>query len=442
MAHIEPFRGVTYNPDTIDDMKSVMAPPYDVISEELQEKLYHSHPNNIVRLILGKKYPDDEATNDRYSRAAKDFNRWCSENVLTRDEKPSIYYYVQTYTLKSGEKKTRKGFIARTRLEEFGEGSIHPHEKTLAGPKADRLKLTEACKANFSCIFSLYSQPSLKINGLLEDSIEDVPFIDIVDDEGVTHIVWKIDAPSVIDSIAKDVADMPLFIADGHHRYETALNYRNLMSERSEKWDGTEPENYVMMYFSNMDDEGMTVLPIHRVIHSLADFNPEKFLEECASCFNIEEIEFNEKIESRARKELLEGLGGTGRRYSYGLALNGINAYFILTLKEREVIDRELGEALSPVFKELDVSILHSLIFDRILGIDGKAQEAQTNLIYKKDPNVAFELVKDGAQMAFFMNSTKIGQVKSVSEAGLTMPQKSTFFYPKLLSGLVINLFK
>ncbi|MFQ5585852.1 MAG: DUF1015 domain-containing protein [Thermodesulfobacteriota bacterium] len=442
MAHIEPFRGLTYSPDKIDDMQSVMAPPYDVISGELQESLYHRHPNNIVRLILGKTYPDDTPTNNRYTRAAMDFKGWRSEGVLTLDEKPSIYYYVQSYTLNSGEKRTRKGFIARALLEEFGKGSIHPHEKTLSGPKADRLKLTEACRANFSCILSLYSQPSLKINGILEDSIEDVPFIDIIDDEGATHIVWRIDDPAVIESIAKDIADMSLFIADGHHRYETALNYRNLVRERSDNWSGTEPENYVMMYFSNMDDEGMTVLPIHRIVHTLPDFNPERFLNDCSAFFEIDGIEFDETVEPRARRDLLEKLSGSGRKYSFGLSMNGINTYYILTLKERGIIDREMGESVPSVFRELDVSVLHALILDRILGIDAKAQEAQTNIIYKKDPDAAFQLVRDGAQMALFLNATKIGQVNSVSEAGLTMPQKSTYFYPKLLSGLVINPFR
>ncbi|MEE8184973.1 MAG: DUF1015 domain-containing protein [Thermodesulfobacteriota bacterium] len=440
MAQIMPFRGLFYNPEKIEDIKAVVAPPYDVISQDMQDMLYHRHPDNIVRLILGKTYPDDTPTKNRYTRASLDFKRWRSEGVLVLDERPSIYYYVQTYILKSRLKKTRKGFIARSRLEEFGKGSIHPHEKTLSGPKADRLRLTEACRANFSCIFSLYSQPDLEINGLLEDSINDIPIIDVVDDEGITNKVWKVDDQSFIESIAKDIANKPLFIADGHHRYETALNYRNLIRERANTWTGNEPENYVMMYFSNMDDEGITILPTHRVVHSIPNFDSKAFLLDCSTYFNIEKIEFNEKIEPRVRKEFfirMEEMADIP--HSFGLYMEGVNAYCILTLKNRGIIDREIADTIPETFKEMDVSLLHSLILDKILGISVKAQEGQRNLIYEKDSDAAINAVNEKCQLAFLLKPTKIEQIKRISEAGHVMPQKSTYFYPKLLSGLVIN---
>ncbi|MEE9591367.1 MAG: DUF1015 domain-containing protein [Thermodesulfobacteriota bacterium] len=440
MAQIMPFRGLFYNPEKIEDIKAVVAPPYDVISQDMQDMLYHRHPDNIVRLILGKTYPDDTPTKNRYTRASLDFKRWRSERVLVLDERPSIYYYVQTYILKSRLKKTRKGFIARSRLEEFGKGSIHPHEKTLSGPKADRLRLTEACRANFSCIFSLYSQPDLEINGLLEDSINDIPIIDVVDDEGITNKVWKVDDQFFIESIAKDIANKPLFIADGHHRYETALNYRNLIRERANTWTGNEPENYVMMYFSNMDDEGITILPTHRVVHSIPNFDSKAFLLDCSTYFNIEKIEFNEKIEPRVRKEFfvrMEEMADIPQ--SFGLYMEGVNAYYILTLKNRGIIDREIADTIPEAFKEMDVSLLHSLILDKILGISVKAQEGQRNLIYEKDSDAAINAVNEKCQLAFLLKPTKIEQIKRVSEAGHVMPQKSTYFYPKLLSGLVIN---
>lgn len=440
MAQIMPFRGLFYNPEKIEDIKSVVAPPYDVIPQDMQEILYHRHPDNIIRLILGKTYPDDTPTNNRYTRASLDFKRWRSERVLVLDERPSIYYYVQTYTLKSRQKKTRKGFIARSHLEEFGKGSIHPHEKTLSGPKADRLKLTEACKANFSCIFSLYSQPDLGINCLLEDSINDTPFIDLVDDDGITNKVWKVNDQSVIQSIAEDITNKPLFIADGHHRYETALNYRNLLRERSNSWTGNEPENYVMMYFSNMDDEGMTILPTHRVIHGIPDFDSKTFLLDCSTYFDIEKIEFNEEIEPRVRNEFFRRMEKMADiPHSFGLYMKGINAYFTLTLKDRDIIDKELSNSIPEVFKDLDVPLLHSLILDKILGITVKAQDEQRNLTYEKDSETAINAVGKGCQLAFLLKPTKIEQIKKISEAGHVMAQKSTYFYPKLLSGLVIN---
>jgi uncharacterized protein (DUF1015 family) len=440
MAQIMPFRGLFYNPEKIEDIKAVVAPPYDVISQDMQDILYHRHPDNIVRLILGKTYPDDTPTNNRYTRASLDFKRWRSEGVLVLDERPSIYYYVQTYTLKSRLKKTRKGFIARSRLEEFGKGSILPHEKTLSGPKADRLRLTKACRANFSCIFSLYSQPNLEINGLFEDSINDIPIIDVVDDEGITNKVWKVQEQSVIESIAKDITNKPLFIADGHHRYETALNYRNIIRERANTWTGNEPENYVMMYFSNMDDEGITILPTHRVVHSIPNFDSKAFLDDCSPYFDIEKIEFNEKIEPRVREEFFVRMEEMANiPHFFGLYMKGINIYFILTLKNSGIIDREIADTIPEEFKELDVPLLHSLILDKILGISVKDQEEQRNLIYEKDPEAAINAISEGCQLAFLLKPTKIEQIKRVSEAGHVMPQKSTYFYPKLLSGLVIN---
>lgn len=449
MAKIVPFKGILYNPGKVGGLNKVMAPPYDVISPEFQDRLYQRHPYNIVRLILGKTFPNDTAGNDRYSRAASDFKKWQGEGVLIRDESPAIYYYIQVYkvgtdlkSVPSGQRRARKGFIALARLEEFGKGGIHPHEKTLAGPKADRLKLIEACNANFSCIFSLYSEPEKTINSLLEDCcVNGLPVIDVADDDGVESKVWKISNKESIKKIIEIMSDKPLFIADGHHRYETALNYRNMMREKIKDYKGNEAFNYVMMYFSNMDDEGMTIMPTHRVIHSIPGFNAKAFLVNCSHFFNIEEIKWDSKIEPRVRKEFYKRMeeGGAGLP-SFGLYINGLDSYFALNLKEEDIMNKVFGSSIPEVFKSLDVTVLHSLILNNILGISSSAQENQTNLVYVKGVDDAIEEAKKaGRQMAFLLNPTKIEQVKAVAAAGQVMPQKSTYFYPKLLSGLVIN---
>ncbi|MBI5047794.1 MAG: DUF1015 domain-containing protein [Deltaproteobacteria bacterium] len=449
MAKIAPFKGILYNPNKMGDLNKIMAPPYDVISPAFQDELYKRHPHNIIRLILGKTFPDDTVSSDRYSRAAADFKQWRDEEVLVRDEKPAIYYYIQVYKvgtdLKSapnGRRRVRKGFIALARLEEFGKGGIHPHEKTLAGPKADRLKLMEACNANFSCIFSLYSEPHKIINRLLEDCcVNGSPIIDVADDDGVESKVWRIDRPETIRKVVEAMSDTPLFIADGHHRYETALKYRNMMRERMKDYTGNELFNYVMMYFSNMDDEGMTIMPTHRIIHSIPDFKSKTFLANCSNFFDIEEFKWNGKVEPRVRKEFYKSMEDKGVRLpSFGLYINGIDSYFALALKQKDTMDKVFGSSIPDVFKSLDVTVLHALILNNILGISSSAQENQTNLIYIKGMDDAVEEAKKhGRQMAFLLNPTRIEQVKAVASSGQVMPQKSTYFYPKLLSGLVIN---
>ncbi len=437
-----PFRGVLYNPGKVGELKGVMAPPYDVISPKKQDELYSRHQNNIVRLILGKAQPGDTEGSDRYSRAASDLKKWIDSGVLVKDQRPAIYYYKQTFAMPGGS-QTRKGFIALSKLEEFGKG-IRPHEKTLSGPKADRLKLMQACKVNLSCIFSLYSSPRLEINALLDKATDGVePIIDVVDDDGIENMLWRVDDPEVIASVTESMKSKALFIADGHHRYETALNYRNMMRQKEANPTGLEPYNFVMMYFSNMDDEGMTIWPTHRVIHSLKGFDGPAFLAECGKHFDIEEFPCAGAKEAGARKAFLSRLESAGsEKTAFGLHVKGVDAYYLLTIKSRGVMDKVFGETIPEVFKGLDVTVLHSLVFSKILGITQEAQEKQENLIYVKSSGEALSAMNDEKnQLVFLLNATRIEQVKDVAEAGFVMPQKSTYFFPKLLSGLVINQF-
>lgn len=441
MAEIVPFRGVLYNPARVGDLGKVMAPPYDVIPPAKQDELYGRHPNNVIRLIFGKVLPEDREGSDRYSRAASDFQRWLNEGVLVQDERPCMYYYTQTYSDKDGSRKTRKGFIALSRLMDFGKG-IHPHERTLSGPKADRLRLMQATDANFCSIFSLYSDPTLMANRLLEAAVSGKkPDIDVTDDDGTTNSVWRVDDPRVLDAVTGSMKEKSLFIADGHHRYETALNYRNMMREKAVSHTGNEPYNYIMMYLSNMDDEGMTIWPTHRVVHSLPDFGPDGFLSKCAEFFEIREFRYSGAGEAAARGTFLEELKGAGdSTVAIGLHIRARDIYYLLTIKSPDTMDRVFGGAIPEVFKRLDVTVLHSLIFAKILGMTQEAQERQENLVYVKSFEEAIAACSnDKNQLVFLLNNTKIEQVKAVAEAGFVMPQKSTYFYPKLLSGLTIN---
>lgn len=441
MARIAALRGILYNPKMIGDPAMVMAPPYDVISPNLQDTLYERHPYNMVRLILGKVYPNDRPGSDRYTRASMRFRRWQEEGVLVRDKKPSLYYYTQTYMLEGGHERTRRGFIALVRLEEFKSGVVIPHERTLSGPKRDRLMLIEATRANLCPIFSLYPEPQRTINNLLEENTPGPPLYEVVDDEGVINRLWRVTNAKVIKMVVDRMADKPLFIADGHHRYETALRFRNIMRKRVKGFTGEEAFNYVMMYLCNMDDEGIEILPTHRVIHGIPGFIPRAFLVNCSHLFDIEEIRFDVTTEPGIRKAFYQRVEERGKgNHAFGLFVRGLDTYFILTLKDRDVMSNVFGDTIPEVYRPLDVTILHSLILEKLLGISHEAQERQTNIIYTKGRDEALELVrKRGGQLAFILNPTRMEEIKTVATAGYVMPQKSTYFYPKPLTGLVIN---
>lgn len=439
MAKIVPFRALHYNLEQIDNPAAVMAPPYDVISPALQEDLYQRSPFNIVRLTLGKTNPDDHVDENRYSRAATDFKTWQQAGILVRDTEPSLYLYDQTYTGEDDRSVTRKGFISLTRLEDFSSGVVKPHEKTLTGPKADRLLLTRACQANFSPIFSLYSDPCCAIETLGQQYKKSPPTLAVADDDGVLHSLWTVDDSSFIDRVKDLLENKPLLIADGHHRYEAALNYRDAMRAAHPDFTGKEAFNYVLMYFANMEDQGMTIFPTHRVIHSLTDFSAETFVQKLSDDFFLSEesIAMNDRAALAALRQRLAVAGQSHR--TLGLYL-GNGRFFSLTLKDEKRMD-SLFDARSPTaLRTLDVSILHRLILEQYLDISVQAQESQSYLRYCKGFSEPFTQVDRGeAQLAFLLNPTRMNEVRDVANAGVKMPQKSTYFYPKLLSGLVIN---
>lgn len=439
MAKIAPFRAVRYNLEKISEPAAVMAPPYDVISPKLQEDLYRRSPYNLVRLILGRIKESDGPTDNRYTRAAEFFKTWQEQGVLIRDTEPAIYLYDEEYEAEGIGRVVRRGFLALTRIEDFASGVVKPHEKTLSGPKTDRLHLTKACGANFSPIFGLYSDPCCVLEALGRNAGSRRPDLDVTDDDGVQHRLWRVTDPDIIGKAQELLDNKPLFIADGHHRYETALNYRNLMREQAGDFTGKELFNYVLMYFANMEDQGMLIFPTHRLVYGLKDFDLPALLEALDEYFEMEarEMDLSDAAVRCEARSLLQEKGAHG--HTLALYAGGRTVYY-LTLRDPQTMDRFFEDKASKALRTLDVSILHRLILEELLEITAEAQEKQFNLKYVKNFDEPFEAVQSGDfQLAFLLNSTRMSEVRDVANAGEKMPQKSTYFYPKLLTGLVLN---
>ena len=417
---IKPLNALVYNQDKVE-IKDVIAPPYDVISEKYRDELYKRSPYNITRLILSN-------AEDPYKDASETFLKWIDEKVLIKTDKPVIFYLLQKYKL-NGKEITRKGFIARNKIEDFSTGNILPHEFTMSGPKEDRLKLTKACKANFSQIFMVYSDPEKQIENAVD--LSGTPFIDVTDDNGVRNTVWKIEDEKTIALIEKVLKDKTLLIADGHHRYETALNYRNFLGENAGE------ANYVMSYFTNMDDD-LLIYPTHRIITKWIE--PYVLLETVKKYFDVKDYTFTGATKAEVKKEFLNTIEKSSKdKITMGLYMKNVNKFYLLTL--REDVNSILDEYNVPdELKTLDLTVLHKVILTKELGFTDEEQMSQDGIKYIKVENEAFDMIDLGrAEASFIMAYPKIEDIKRISSAGYRMPQKSTYFYPKLLSGIVIN---
>ncbi|MBI4496183.1 MAG: DUF1015 domain-containing protein [Deltaproteobacteria bacterium] len=446
MALIVPFRGITYHSRMVPDLPRLVAPPYDVISPEEQEALHRRHELNVVRLILNQETPEDGPGHNRYSRAAGFYRDWLREGVLVRAEEPQFYFLEEEFSPppflagKEAGRKVRRGFIGLIRLEEFAAGTVLPHEKTQTKPKADRLALMRACRANFSQVFSLYADPEGEMAAIFERVSSIRPDCDFTNDSGVRHILRKVGDREALRRARAVMRPKKIFIADGHHRYETALAYQKEKRARVPEGAGREPFNFTMMYFSALEDEGLTILATHRVITRLEGFRASSFLERLGVFFAVESFPFVAGDELSVRERFLRALSSRGgTEHAMGLFLSGESRYRLLTLQDSRAMERA-DPALPPSLRALDVSILHRLIFQDLLKIGPEEVAGQKNILYFKDPHKALEQVRSGRGMlAFLLNPTKVSQIREVALAGGTMPPKSTFFYPKLLSGLVLN---
>lgn len=428
-VEVKPLNAIVYNQDKVS-MPDVIAPPYDVILDEYRQELTERCPYNIVKLILAEGSKDLNDENNRYNKACQTFHNWLDEKILVKVDKPCILYLVQKYEM-NGKKITRKGFIARNRIEDFSTKNILPHEFTMGGPKEDRLNLTKACKANFSQIFMVYSDPQKQIENTVDLTVK--PFIDVTDDLGVQNIVYKIEDEKTLNLIETVLKDKTLLIADGHHRYETALNYRNFVNSPDEN----HPTKFVMSYFTNLEDD-LLIFPTHRIITKWVE--PFVLLEKVKKYFDLKEYDFDGTTKNDVKKDFLQAIETESeKQISMGLYMKNVNKFYLLTLREN--VDEILNEYEVPdVLKTLDLTVLHKVIISKELEYTEEEQMAQDGIKYIKQESEAFDMIDSGkAEASFIMAYPKIKDIHNISKAGYRMPQKSTYFYPKLLSGIVIN---
>lgn len=439
MAKIVPFRGILYNREKIQDLGDVVAPPYDVISERQRQEYFDRHPQNVIRLILSKADPQDTEHNNRYTRAAEFFRGWLNEEMLVQDTEPAFYVTEMVYR-SEGFVRSRLGIIALVQLEDFESGRILPHEKTFSATKADRLRLVEACKANFSPIFSVLADSGGEIVGPLRTHLEGIePDFEFEEVIGYRHRLWRITDQQFHKEFGQKLAGEPLYIADGHHRYETALKYRNQIMSKQGTCDSRAPCNFVMMYLSSMNDPGLIIRPVHRLVSNLPQRVIDSFLAKAHTYFDIETLQFEGNNRRKVQSIFLAKIRAGAESRAMGVVARGHAAFYLLRVKEG-IMDRLFEGQIPGPLRRLDVTIVNKLVFQEILGFDDAALDDEKRFLYTSRTRKAFEAVGTGkCQLALIINPTRLADMAGVSKAGLIMPRKSTYFFPKVLSGLVIN---
>ncbi|MCK4901884.1 MAG: DUF1015 domain-containing protein [Thermoplasmatales archaeon] len=431
MVEVAPFKGITYNPKKISKLDDVMSPPYDIISEELQTKLYEKHPRNFVQLILGKINTDNSDKDNRYTRAKKLFDSWMKDSIIISSDEPAIFPYKIKYKVKN-QTKTMNGFFVLLKIDPNYK-LVKAHERTLSKPKADRLNLMRACHANLEPIQLLYIDGKDKIRKKIDGALNN-PIIDVKGYDGFNHKLWKLENNEVISMIQNELKNNILFIADGHHRYQTAINYANEIKEKTGNRDKDAPFNYRMVILANMFDEGLSIFPTHRLIKkSNIDF--DDLLEKLNEYFVVAEKKVGSSKENIAeiREKIKDDLE-TKDEHKFVMYLK--DKYYLLKLKDEAFMDKFAGDR-SKTWRTLDVSILHIIILEHIMGIN--QENLEDHVKYTRVDEEAIQFVDGGKyDLSFLINATKIEELKAIADAGEHMPQKSTFFLPKMLSGLVI----
>jgi uncharacterized protein (DUF1015 family) len=443
MAQVFPFPAYRYNP-SVAPYERVLTQPYDKISPAMQEKYYAADPHNLITVEKGRGYPDDSKESNVYTRAASALQNWINEKAVEQDPVPAFYAYTQEYLVPgSNLKRTRRGFIGAGKLEEYSAGVVFRHEHTLSGPKADRLELLRHTRTHTGQLFLLYSDPHMQVDQILKDAESSgSPATQLTDEYGVINRLWKISDPGKIEAIQRHMREQKLVIADGHHRYETSLNFRNESRTRAGKIVPDASYERSMMTFVNTRSEGLTILPTHRVVANLRDFSWGAVLRYLEPWFSGEVISFPNEAERReAQGKFLSKLiaGKTERTIgAYPKAEGSSGAFYLLHLRAGADLEQLLPD-LSANQRELDVVLLHQGILEPALGITPHAVASEANLSYEREATAAIEAVDKGkAQVAFLLNPVSIELMMRVATAGEVMPQKSTDFYPKLLSGITM----
>jgi len=424
MTKIKAFKALVYNPEKIEDFNQVVCPPYDVISPLTQEKYHERSVYNFIHIDLAR----DSAADDKYRRAAAVFRDWVNEKVLIQDERPAVYFYSQQYVIR-GERKTRLGFISLLRLGDEKGSAVFGHENTHAEAKQDRFKLLKQVKANLSPIFVIFLDKKRIIQRIFQKYISGKDaFIEVVDDEKTLHKLWRLDSPEAIGLVENSMNNENMFIADGHHRYEVSCAYRDLMREKlGAQFTGEEDFNYCLSYFTNTDPRGLSISPIHRLFKLDAELDLPDFILKAKEYFDVDHVKDKARFFF-----LMEKAGCT----EHLLGVYKDKKYFLLRLKNIKILDRLIADKPKE-YRALDVAILNYLVLKNILNFD---LEKLPNVRYDPDPEEFIkEVDEDPFKIAFFLNPVKIGQIISVALGGNKMPPKSTYFYPKVLSGLLVN---
>ena len=432
MPNIQPFEGLRYNLAQIGSLSDVVAPPYDVIDPALQDALYEKHPNNVVRLILNKMLPTDDEQNNRYTRSARELKNWKEEGVLQKDSKPAIYVYHEIFTV--GDKEyTRKGFMCGCEAVPFGEGMVFPHEITMSGPKLDRLMLTTACKTNFSQIFGLYPDEKNEVQNLLEEATLNLTPLEATDHLGVIHRMWVVDDQEVVAKVVEMMGPKPIFIADGHHRYETACNYRKQVREQG-LLTTDHPANHVLMVCVAMEDPGLIVLPTHRLFRNVKEFSQEDLFALLGDSFAITTVGEGPAAAAKAWTmiEMQDDQGTmalyTGKDRKWSLIRQ--------TEAGRAKMD-EVAAERQPEWRALGVAILHRLVIDKLLGLEGHDKPKYVHEVAEVVENL--ENKADEFPLAALVSPAPVAQIQELSLVRERMPAKSTYFYPKLITGFVFK---
>jgi uncharacterized protein (DUF1015 family) len=437
MAEVTPFRGLRYNTQKVEDLAAVVIPPYDVVSAEEQELFHQISPYNMIRLELGLKTSEDTEANNPHTRAARYLRDWQQAKVLIREDQPAFYYYELDYAVAPGSRESRYGLICTLRLEDFSSGFVRPHEKTFKAVKDERLSLTIACQANLSPVFALYSDPAMVVDHALKQGRETAPFISFTDRVGMKHKLWRVTKPDIFREVAALMQDKPIFIADGHHRYETALNYRTLQRQLLGNTSPDAPFEFIMMYLSNLDQGGLMILPTHRLLKEMGPWKSQGFLRDASAYFDISA--YGTTAEGQLRwQEALEK-GRETKETLIGFHWHHADAFYLLKARPEAIATYLAGRGINEVLCGLDVVILDQLLLRHLLELSDASLANEHNIHFKHDLLEAVSAVRSGNYEAgFFINPTRIEQVQEVASAGLIMPHKATYFYPKVWSGLVV----
>lgn len=440
MVDIKAFNGFRYNKDKVE-ISSCVTPPYDVISDKEQSYYYKKNKYNFIRLILNKKYSGDNEIENKYTRAASIFKNWIQENILEKEKDESIYVYNQEFTLSGGVNLSRKGFISLMKIGE-NKNSIKPHEQTLSKPKEDRLKLLKETQANLSPIFVTYNSENQQISNKLDSIISsNNALYSFVDNNGIKNSLYKITNKSLIEFFKEKMDGRNVYIADGHHRYETSKMYRDEMKNKSTNWKDNDPSNYVMTMFVDINDKGLISFPIHRGIKNLTMDN-SKILNNISEFFNLESLSFNDEFEKKQNIEVLkEKLNESYHKNEIAFGIyNKWNQLYFLKLKNNVKLTNYLNKEEYNIYKALDVMILKKIILEKSLETKREDLLENNNLIFinKEIDNAIQKVDENECKIAFLLKRAKLDQIIKVASINKLLPQKTTYFYPKLLSGLVI----